>query len=270
MIGDGAVAGLRAEREIDLARWLDAARARWWFVVAGVVAGVLIGGVCPLAGGSTYTATVLISRAQAFAPNSGTQVLTYLTSVNAIKQIATSPASISAAANQAGVAVGVLSGHVTTSAINETTGQVSPSGKSNLVQLSVQLTREKPAEDAVNALAQIVKASTSTGYVAESTAILRTRLANYDVRIQTLELRIRSLRRELSHSPNLSPLDRLVLVSELDQASATERVDDQRQDLDPAGPAACPGCRADAGDRGRPGRAIDRALDGGTRPASEG
>ena len=222
MSGDGAVADLRPEREIDLARWRGAIVARWWVVAAGLVAGALIGGIYPLTGGTTFNATILIARGQAFAPNSGTPVLTYLTSVNAIDQIATSPGSEAAAAAEAGVGVGELRHHVATLAIDESTGEVSPSGKSNLVELSVSLTREKPAKVAVTALARIVEATTSSDYVVESVSILQARLAGYAGRIKSLEREIASLRSALSVTSNLASLDRLVVLSQLDQAEAAE------------------------------------------------
>ncbi len=53
--------------------------ARRWFVVAGLVVGVVIGGLYSLSGGSTYQATVTIQPAQPFTP-SGTAVLNYSSS----------------------------------------------------------------------------------------------------------------------------------------------------------------------------------------------
>ena len=232
MSGDRSATDLGGEREINLARWRDAVIARWWFALAGLAAGVLIGGVYSLGGGaSTYTASVLLVRGQAFAPGGTTTVLTYLTSINAINQIATSPTSLAAAAAKAGVSVGELRGHVTLSTVNEATGQISGnvnngqiSGNINsiLVLLSVQMSRPKRAEDAANALAELVQKSTLSGYVAQSISIFNVRLGNYAARLKTLRLRIQSLNDVLSNSQSLAPLDRLVLVSELDQAEAAQ------------------------------------------------
>jgi len=49
-----AVTDVDAEREIDLGRWKQAAVERWWLVAAGLVAGVVVGALLSLAGGSVY------------------------------------------------------------------------------------------------------------------------------------------------------------------------------------------------------------------------
>ena len=68
MTGDQMVTDPGAEREIDLRKWVDALVSRWWIAVIGLVIGVVIGAIYSLSGGSTYTATALIARGQAFSP----------------------------------------------------------------------------------------------------------------------------------------------------------------------------------------------------------
>ena len=76
-----AVTDAGAEREIDLGRWKQAVAERWWIVAAGVVAGVAVGALLSLAGGSVWQASVLVAPGQAFSPN-GSPVLVYQSSPN--------------------------------------------------------------------------------------------------------------------------------------------------------------------------------------------
>ena len=105
------------DRPPGLAR--GATLSRWWIAVAGLVIGAIVGGVYALGGaGSTYTATALIARGQAFSPGGNTPVLSYLSSPAAIEALATSePAALKYAAAKAGMSVGELRGHVTTSTV---------------------------------------------------------------------------------------------------------------------------------------------------------
>jgi uncharacterized protein involved in exopolysaccharide biosynthesis len=58
---------LGAEREIDLGRWKQAAIERWWLVAAGLAAGIVVGAVFSLSGGSVYQASVLLAPGSVFA-----------------------------------------------------------------------------------------------------------------------------------------------------------------------------------------------------------
>jgi len=220
MTGNQAATDLGAEREIDLRRWADALLSRWWIMVAGLVIGVVIGAVYSLSsGGTSYTATALIARGQAFSPGGGNNVLSYLSNPLAIQTFATSEQALREAAAKAGMSPGELRGHVTTSTINQA-GQAQPDTNSILMQVIVTLNRPKKAEDAANALAQIVKRETTSGYVRQSIQIYQTRLANYAVRLKTLQTRINALNTTLAKSSNLSALDQLVIASQLDSAEA--------------------------------------------------
>jgi uncharacterized protein involved in exopolysaccharide biosynthesis len=215
---DHAVSGLDEEREIDLRRWVDALLSRWWIMVVGLVVGVVVGAIYAVSGTSTYTASALIARGQAFSPGGGSSVLTYLSNPLAIQTFATTEQALREAAAKAGISVGELRGHVTTSNLNRT-GQAADTN-SILMQITVDLKKPKKAEDAANALAEIVKRETTSGYVRQSMQIYKTRLANYALRLKTLQIRINALNHTLATSHNLSALDQLVIASQLDSAQA--------------------------------------------------
>jgi uncharacterized protein involved in exopolysaccharide biosynthesis len=219
MSADQVATDLGAERDIDLRSWLDALRSRWWIALVGLAIGAVIGAVYSLSGGSTYTATALIARGQAFAPN-GNSVLTYITSPGAIEAFVTSEPVLRAAGAKVGMSPGQLRGHVSTSTVTQNTQSAAQSTNSILVQITVSLPRPKKAEDAANALAAIIKRQTTTKYVRQSIQIYQQRLRNYSARLQTLQTRINALNTTLAKSSNLSALDQLVIASQLDSAEA--------------------------------------------------
>jgi hypothetical protein len=218
-----AATDVGAEREIDLASLGRALVARWWIAVAGLVAGALLGLLAGVSGGSVYEASILLAPGQAFSPNGNSNVLTYLTSESAIQEIATSASSLRTAAAKSGMSVGQLRGHVTVAPADTGTAANAASRTSSLIQLTVQAHKPKKAEDAANALGAIVQQQTTSTYVLKSIEIYKTRLGNYARRITTLQQRIDALNKTLT-DPNthLQQLDRLVLVSELDQAQAAQ------------------------------------------------
>src|SRR5277367_4758440 len=77
-----------AERDVDLARWRGALARGWWIVALGAVAGIIVGGLFSLSGGSVYEASALLAPSQAFSPN-GSPVLSYTSSPRAINVLAT-------------------------------------------------------------------------------------------------------------------------------------------------------------------------------------
>ena len=224
MTGDPGAPDLGAEREIDLRGWLDAFRSRWPIAVAGLVIGIIIGAIYSLPGGSTYSATALIAPGQAFNPAGNAAVLTYLTSQTAIDTIATSPATIAAAAAKAGIGPGELSGHVSVSGVNENTGQSSntqsPGKAAVLVAITAQQNSAKKAEEAADAVARIVQARTTSPYVLQSLHINAARLDSYARRLVTLKQKITYLTKALDQ-PGLSLDTGLLLTIHLDEAEAT-------------------------------------------------
>jgi uncharacterized protein involved in exopolysaccharide biosynthesis len=202
MSADRSATDLGAEREIDLRKWRDALVARWWIALAGLVAGVVVGAVYGLSGGSAYTATALIAPGQAFNPSGNTQVQTYLTSQAAINKIATSNLTLEEAANKAGIGVGQLRGHVTTAAVDQNTGSTTSSTTRNavLVEITVQLSKKKKSEDAANAIANVVKSTTTSPYVNQSIAIIASRLKSYAARLITEKQRVNASAKALAQT----------------------------------------------------------------------
>src|SRR3954452_23517825 len=111
-----------AEREVDLARWRAAVAARWGLLVAGVIAGGLVGAVLSLGGGSVYKASALMSLGQPFSPTGSAPVNSFATNPRAVSEIVRSESAIKQAAAAAHVGPGALRGHVSVGTVGAQTG----------------------------------------------------------------------------------------------------------------------------------------------------
>jgi len=210
-----AITDAEAEREIDLGRWQQAAVERWWLVAAGLVAGVVVGALLSLAGGSVYQASVLIAPGQAFSPN-GAPVLNYLSSPRGINDLVTSESTLKAAGERAHVSVTKLRGHVSTQTVLTGAGNVASRG-AVLIKITVQLPQAKKTEDAADALGQIIKRETTSKYVLESVNVVQNSIVGYQKELAALATRIAELNKQLPSERD--PLTRIVLVGQADNAA---------------------------------------------------
>src|SRR5581483_8322797 len=211
---------LAAEREIDLSRWREAVRTRWWIVVAGIVAGAVVGALYSLAGGSVWEASVLVAPGQPFSPN-GSPVLTYQSSPRAIDVLVTSENALRRAAVRAHVPVTKLRGHVSTQSVSTGAGTSSSSRGANLIRITVRAGKPKHAEDAANALGAIVIADTTSTYVQKSIATYQRKLASYNAQLGSLARLIESYNQTLA-TQRLDFLTKLIVVNQLDAAIARQ------------------------------------------------
>jgi capsular polysaccharide biosynthesis protein len=205
-----------AEREIDLARWRSALVTRWWVVAAGLLAGIVLGLIASLSGGSVYQASVLISPGQAFS-QSGAPILTYQSSPRGINALLTSESVLKQAAHAAHISVTKLRGNVNTASVTTGAGTVATRG-TILVRITVQLKQAKPAELAANELAAIVIAQSKSTYVQQSVGVLQDEVTSYVAQLAPLASQITDLNKEIA-APGLDPLTKIILVSEVNNAA---------------------------------------------------
>jgi capsular polysaccharide biosynthesis protein len=210
-----AVTDMDAEREIDLGRWKQAAVDRWWLVAAGLVAGIVVGALYSLSGGSVFQASVLIAPGQAFSPN-GAPVLNYFSSPRGINDLVTSESTLKTAAERAHVSVTKLRGHVSTQTVLTGAGNVASRG-AVLVKITVQVHQAKKAEDAANALGEIIKTETTSTYVRQSVNVVQTAITGYQRQLTALAVRIRELNKQIPNERD--PLTKIVLVGQADNAA---------------------------------------------------
>src|SRR3954451_16816628 len=210
---------LEAGRGIDLRRVRDAAATRWWIVAVGVVAGIVLGALYSVSGGSLYEASALIAPGQVFNQGGG-RILTYASSPRGINEIATSASAAKRAAARAHMPVSELRGNVRTESVSTGAGPQAATG-TQLVRITVRGHKPRKVEDAANALAEVVKADTTARFVEGQISKLNNRVEIFNNQLAVLQKVIDQFNATLKSS-SLSDLDKLVLVNQLDAAIARQ------------------------------------------------
>ena len=206
---------LDAEREVDLARWRRALVRLWWLPVGGLVVGAILGGLYSLRGGTDYKASTLISLGQPVSPG-GALVNGFYTNPRAIALITGSASAQSGAEAKAGLADGALRGNVSVAQVGAATG-TGAARATPLISLTVQGSSPEKTAAAANALAAVVVKRTTAPYVG-------TKIATYNLILKTTRTQLGSISDRIATADkaikegNLDPLNKLVLVTQLDTA----------------------------------------------------
>lgn len=207
---------LDAEQEVDFRRYGSLLAARWWLVLAGIVAGIVVGYLLALGGGSVWQAEALISLGQPFSPTGSSPVNYYTSNPRNISEIARSESALKQAAKQSGMKLRNLRGHVSTGQVG--TGSTAGAGRAvPLISLTVQGPRPARVEGAANALAQVVVQRTTAPYVGVKIATYQAQLKSLQDRINAETQAVTQLQQQASNR-QLSALDRLSLVTQLNGA----------------------------------------------------
>jgi hypothetical protein len=202
---------LDAEREVDVGHAARQVAARWWLLLAGLVAGIAVGYLLALAGGDFYEAEATLSMGQPFTPSGSAPVQSLATFPETLAQLARSEQALAVAARASGMRVSELRGNVSTTRVQGVRAQA----RTNLMELSVQGDRRLQVQRAANALADFVVRRVSA-YV-----LVKIRSLNEEVRAlerseRSLEQRRQGQQEALDAARNRDPLERLVLISQLD------------------------------------------------------
>ncbi len=205
-----------AERDVDLSRWKRAITLRWWLPAGGAIAGIVLGAVLAVSGGSLFQASVLIIPGQPFTPNGGTPVLTYQASPRAIQELVTSEEALKAAADAGGMPANTYAGHISVTTV--TTGITTAASRgANLIKILVQGKKQKATQEAANALAAYVVQHTTSSYIQKVIDTYKADLTSYAAQLAALKTRLEALNSAIK-TEKLAPLDQLVLVSQIDNA----------------------------------------------------
>ena len=205
-----------AEREVDLRSAWERIGARWWLPVLGAVAGAVVGFALALGGGKVYEAETLVAMGQPFSPNGGAPVASFLTNGRAVAEIIRSEAALEKAAKASGLRVRALRGNVTSQIVGASGPGARPTG-APLVTITVVAAQPGKAEKAADALATEVIERTSAQYVDTKIEAFEEQLGSIQEQLNTLVPRIAQLEQAVEE-PGLTALDKLVLVSSLDNA----------------------------------------------------
>ena len=207
-----------AEREVDLRSVWERIAARWSLPVLGIVLGLVIGFALALGGGKVYEAETLVAMGQPFSPNGGAPVASFLTNGRAVAEIIRSEAALEQAAKASGLRVRALRGNVTSQIV----GASGPGARTTgapLVTIKVVAAQPLKAEKAADSLAAEVIERTSAQYVDTKIKAFNDQLGSIQEQLNTLVPRI-ALLEEAVQEPGLAALDKLVLVSSLDNNQA--------------------------------------------------
>jgi uncharacterized protein involved in exopolysaccharide biosynthesis len=207
-----------AEREVDLRSVWERIAARWWLPVLGLVLGAVLGFGLALGGGKVYEAETLVAMGQPFSPNGGAPVQSFLTNARAVSEIVRSEAALEQAARASGLRVRALRGNVSSAIVGASGPGARPTG-APLVTIKVVAAQPLKAEKAADALAKEVITRTSAKYVDTKIEAFNQQLDSIQEQLNTLVPRIAQLEQAVNEQ-GLSSLDKLVLVSSLDNAQA--------------------------------------------------
>lgn len=205
-----------AEQEVDLRSVWERIAARWWLPVLGTLAGMVIGFALALGGGKVYEAETLLAMGQPFSPNGGAPVASFLTNGRAVAEIIRSEAALERAAKASGLRTRALRGNVTSQIVGASGPGARPTG-APLVTITVVAAQPLKAERAADALANEVIARTSAQYVDTKIQAFEDQLGSIQDQLDSLVPRIVQLEAAVEE-PGLTALDKLVLVSSLDNA----------------------------------------------------
>jgi uncharacterized protein involved in exopolysaccharide biosynthesis len=202
---------LDAEREVDLGRYWRAIGARWWILVAAVIAGAIIGYLVSRGSGSIYRAKATLYLGQPASPLTGGQIQSLGSNPSTANTIAKAESTIQKAAQQIGVPPGKLRRGVSTGTV---AGALVKQGQTPLVTISVRGPwREKTAQ-AANIIAGVVVTEVS-GYVNAKITALKAQEKAQTQELEETGRRIDELENALTSGRGLTDAERLALVSVL-------------------------------------------------------
>jgi hypothetical protein len=204
------------EREVDLARWRRSVTTLWWLPVAGLILGAILGVAFSLRGGTSYSASALISLGQPVSPG-GTVINGFGQNPRAISEITSSADAQAEAARRADIGPHALRGHVSIAQVGTATGSGSARA-TPLISLTVTGKHELNTAAAANALADIVVEKTTANYVGIKIKTFQVTLSHVDVQIASVNKLLAATLAAEKAAKSLDPLQQLVVVNEEDNA----------------------------------------------------
>lgn len=141
------------EADVDLGRYGGAIVARWWLLLAGLVAGAVIGYVVSLGGSRLYRAQAVVYPGQPLGILGGNQVQSLNTNPATARAIVKSEATIRRVSALTGMRPSQLRSGTSVTAI---AGSIAKLGQNPLLQVTVKGPQGPKARDAANRFADIL------------------------------------------------------------------------------------------------------------------
>src|SRR5438045_750050 len=192
---------LDAEAEVDLGKYGSALVERWWLLLAGLVAGAVVGYLTTLGGTQFYRAQAVLYMGQPL--GLGTNPVQALnTNPSSVREIVTSESIVRRVAARSGLSPGKIRSGTSVTAVQ---GYLNKLGQTPLIQVTVEGAAPSKVARAANALANAVV--TIVGRPAQKKiTILSGELKSDDSSITVVNKAL---------SSNLSSTDKLILQLQL-------------------------------------------------------
>jgi hypothetical protein len=201
-----------AEREVDLRSAWSRITARWYLPVAGLLIGAILGVLASASGGEVFRARSLLYLGQPFTTSGGGQIQSIATNPKTVSQVIRGEYALRKAAQDSGLTMGQLRGHVTSAAV-VSAGQgknVTP-----LVEITVDAAAGQKAEKAANSLSKTVIAVVSP-FVDQKIALLNKQIASSKSELADINERVSNAvaqQQAVINDKTLSSTDKLVAVN---------------------------------------------------------
>lgn len=210
---------LDAEQEVDFGRYVRLVAVRWWLVVAGVVAGAIIGYLTTTGASRPYDARTIVYLGQAFPAGGNTPLQNLPTQLSVATQYVTSRPVTTPIARRLDLRPGKLRAAIATKAI---TGVVS--GKvqqaTPLLSISVKGFSARKCRDAAQLLADALVRNSSS-YVDVKLGVYESRLTRSTRELAGVNQRITDLlsrQSQLQADQAVDPTARLILQANITNA----------------------------------------------------
>ena len=203
-----SVPDLDAEAEVDLGRYARMLLVRWWLLLAGLVAGAVVGYLTTLGGGQFYRAAAVVYLGQPLGALSASPVQALNTNPSAVRAIVTSESVVQRVARRSGLSAARLRSGIS---VNVIPGALSKFGQTPLTQVNVKGPEPAKVRLAANALAAIV--------VSKLAGPARGKIAVFEPLEQADKATIDAVNRALS-APGLSLTEQLLLQTRLQTAQS--------------------------------------------------
>jgi uncharacterized protein involved in exopolysaccharide biosynthesis len=208
---------LDAEQEVDVRRYWERISVHWWLPLAGLAIGLVAGLLLATGGKQVYKAEATLYLGQPFNPPGTASVPTVGTNPTIVNQTIHDEAILRDASARSGMRIGQLRSGVTSKVVSGSAGRRAAPGTTPLVKISVRGSSRLRVQRAANFLAYRTAFEVSP-YVISKIATLKAQLTAQTRELASLDRRVAALNEAVTASTNLPALDRLVLISQVDNA----------------------------------------------------
>jgi uncharacterized protein involved in exopolysaccharide biosynthesis len=205
------------EQDVDVRGYWDRISGRWWLPVGGLLIGLLLGLLLAAGGGKVYRAEATIYLGNPFTPNGTAPVQALAAQPSIVNNTIHSENIIGIASQRSGMGANALRNGVTSRTIGAAKKSGAGAGTNSLYVISVTGSNKVRTQKAANALAFLTVGKVSP-YVNTKIDSLKGQLTAQQGELDSIEARIEAANEAYAAGKSLSALDKLVLVTVVDNA----------------------------------------------------